>query len=421
MGAVLRNVIAVAVVAAAGLAGAATYYVDEVNGVDDPARSGGPGDPWHTITYALSRVSGENTFMCRGTFEENVAVGQDDAGSDFVGNPDAALVGDFHCENYYSGAVEAFHVYGSAHGGAQAELIVSKCYFDNPGGTALAAGARSGILSAYYCVIEDCGYAVRQTFEFGSLYFSDCDMLDCEGGINASGEYFATINACSFSNVEGYGVYLSLFYDRGEVRNCEFYGCKAGVGLRGPSGPYYGCNLSAHDSVFRDNQTGVTAGCTPRVDRYISLYNNDVIDNRGNGVEAWGEAKLRGNTVMTNDGHGVYITENKPDLGTPGDPGGNTFAGNKSGYDVYNASPEDIAAVGNTWDPGSEAEMKGKTWQEVNVTRIYDHWDDPSVGYVMWSEPMVGVAPASLGQIKASFRDGAPSEHSTPNSSVPAR
>ncbi|HUU56736.1 MAG TPA: hypothetical protein VMW93_05285, partial [bacterium] len=51
-------------------------------------------------------------------------------------------------------------------------------------------------------------------------------------------------------------------------------------------------------------------------------------------------------------------------------------------------------------------EMAGKTWQQVNVTRIYDHWDDPSVGYVMWSD-FSAVRPASLGRIKASFGEGA--------------
>jgi hypothetical protein len=404
---VRKLIILAIIVAAVGWAEAATYYVDSDDGRDDPAWNGGPLEPWQTITYALSRVSGENTFMCRGTFEEEVTLGEDDAGSEFVGNPEATLVGGVFCENYYDGGVGVFRVYGFAGGGAQAELIVSNCYFNYPGGTALAAGPYSGRLRTYYSVVEDCRYAFRQTLEFGSLYFSDCDILNCEGGISASGEFFATVTGCSFSNVKRYGVYLSIFYDRGEVRSCEFYGCKTGVGLQGPRGPYYGCNLSVHDSILRDNYLGISAGCTPKPDRYIVVYNNDVIDNRGNGVEVWGEAKLRGNTVRANDGHGVYITEDRPNLGTPADPGGNTLAGNKSGYDVYNASPENIPAVGNTWDPQSEEEMKGKTWQEVNVTRIYDRWDDPNVGYVMWSEPMLGVAPASLGRIKASFK-GAP-------------
>jgi hypothetical protein len=60
--------------------------------------------------------------------------------------------------------------------------------------------------------------------------------------------------------------------------------------------------------------------------------------------------------------------------------------------------------------------MAGKTWQEVNVTRIYDHWDDSNVGYVMWSEPMVGVAPASLGRIKAAFKDAPSSGQAGPAS-----
>jgi len=418
---VRRLIILAIMVAALGSAEAATYYVDSDDGHDDATRNGGLLEPWRTITYALSRVSGENTFMCRGTFEEEVTVGEDDAGSEFVGNPEATLVGGVFCENYYDGGVGAFRIYGFARGGAQAELFLSNCHFNYPGGTALAAGPYSGRLRTYYCVIEDCRYAVRQTFEFGSLYFSDCIISNCEGGISASGEFFATVTGCSFFNVKGYAVDLGIFYDRGEVCSCEFYGCGTGVGLRGPRGPYYGCHLSVHDSVFSDNDLGISAGCTPKPDRYIVVYNNDAIDNRGNGVEVWGEAKLRGNTVRGNGAHGVYIPEDKPDLGTPGDPGGNTFAGNKSGYDVYNASPENIPAYGNAWDPQSEQEMEGKTWQEVNVTRIYDHWDDPNVGYVMWSKPMVGVAPASLGRIKASFKDAPTSGQAGPASKAVGR
>jgi hypothetical protein len=115
---------------------------------------------------------------------------------------------------------------------------------------------------------------------------------------------------------------------------------------------------------------------------------------------------LRGNVVTGNGGHGVIIASGDPDLGTPGDPGNNTFAGNGSGYDVYNASAEDIMAYGNTWDPQTQEEMAGKTWEQVNVTRIYDRWDDPAVGYVKWSD-LSTIAPASVGGIKASFSEGA--------------
>ena len=65
--------------------------------------------------------------------------------------------------------------------------------------------------------------------------------------------------------------------------------------------------------------------------------------------------------------------------------------------------------------------MAGKTWQEVNVSRIYDHWDNPSVGYVMWSKPMSGVAPASLGRIKASFRGETSAGQTGPGSAAEER
>jgi hypothetical protein len=174
------------------------------------------------------------------------------------------------------------------------------------------------------------------------------------------------------------------------------------------------------DCVFRGNAHALSV--IKKGERAsVEIGASSFTENSGNGMTLEGiKIKLRGNVVADNAGHGAYITGGNPDLGTPGDPGLNTFAGNKSGYDVYNASSENIPAYGNTWDPGSEAEMKGKTWQEVNVTRIYDHWDNPNVGYVMWDEP-VAVEPASLGRIKAAFQGEPPSGQAGPASKAVGR
>lgn len=417
----LRNIIAVAIVAVAGSAGAATYYVDEVNGADDPARNGGPGDPWRTITYALSRVSGENTFMCRGTFEEEVEVGRDDDRSTFVANPEAAIRGSI--TTVYEVVfleLDDFDIFGYAGGGSKAYVEINNCYFNYPSGEAFQVARFHGGGIAEDCVFEDCGSVMSiPGFEFGTARFSQCDLKDCGSGISYSGEASVSATDCVFSNVAGVAFGASIWGEFATVKNCVLSNCGTGVSM---VGTWFGGYGKIEDSTFKFNNVPIAA--THNVEDYggIRITDNAVTENYGAGVTVGGvRIELRGNLIEDNDGHGVYITEGNPDLGTPGDPGGNTFAGNKSGYDVYNASPEDIPAVGNTWDPQAEAEMKGKTWQEANVTRIYDHWDDPSVGYVMWSEPILGVAPASLGQIKASFRGEASSGKSTPNPSVPAR
>ncbi|MEE8640358.1 MAG: hypothetical protein V3T41_08110, partial [bacterium] len=124
-----RLIISAIIVAAIGWAEAATYYVDNVNGRDDPAWGGGPGDPWRTITYALSRVSGENTFMCSGTFEEEVTVAWEDRRSILTANPDAMLVGWVECEYETGVDLNSFDVYGYAAGGSKSGIAARDCYF----------------------------------------------------------------------------------------------------------------------------------------------------------------------------------------------------------------------------------------------------------------------------------------------------
>jgi len=235
------------------------------------------------------------------------------------------------------------------------------------------------------------------------MSFRNTDVTDCREGICVRAEVSWGVSDCRLERVAGTA--LSVSAASGSAKNSRFYNNGKGIAVSCGRTPTEYPRI--YDCVFRGNGTAVTVYVYPLSDSYVKVEGNDVSNNAGAGLELSGpRIFLKGNVVRDNGGHGVYIEEGAPDLGTPADPGGNTFAGNKSGYDVYNASPENVPAVGNTWDPQSEAEMEGKTWQEVNVTRIYDRWDDPNVGYVMWSKPMLGVAPASLGQIKASFKDG---------------
>ncbi len=403
-----KLIILAIIVAAVGWAEAATYYVDSETGQDDPSRKGGPGDPWRTITYALSRVSGENTFMCRGVFEEEIWVAYEDRRSEFTANPAATLVGWLECDYETGVDLNGFRVYGYAAGGSKSGISATDCYFNNPKGRALGIHRFHGGAWAESCIIEDCASVCGASgWEFGALTFRDCQIRDCGDGITFSGGAWTNLTRCRFSNVAG-TAFDGNFYEEGaSFTSCEFYDCGAGIVLDGTL--LFGYSGRIEDCVFRGNDLALSV--VKETDwASVEIGTSRFTENGGDGIKLEGiKIRLRGNLIEDNDGHGVYITEGNPDLGTPADPGGNTLAGNKSGFDVYNASPENVPACGNTWDPQSEAEMEGKTWQEVNVTRIYDHWDNPDLGYVMWSEPMLGVAPASLGRIKASFRDGSPS------------
>ncbi|NIT36312.1 MAG: hypothetical protein GTN49_07405 [candidate division Zixibacteria bacterium] len=136
----MRKLIILAIiVAAVGWAEAATYYVDSDDGRDDPTWNGSPLEPWQTITYALSRVSGENTFMCRGTFEEEITVEDDDGGSTFEPNPEAKLDGSIATNECHNPVLLAgFRVEGEAGAGTHSGLWVGQCSFTNPGGSALS-------------------------------------------------------------------------------------------------------------------------------------------------------------------------------------------------------------------------------------------------------------------------------------------
>ena len=398
----MRKIIILAIIVA-GSAGAATYYVDSVNGLDDPSWNGGPGDPWQTITYALSRVSGENTFMCRGEFEEGVEVGRDDYSSTFIANSQAAIRGSIvSIDEVVTLELDDFDIFGFAGGGCKAYVKVNDCYFNCPSGPAFCIDRFHGGGVAYNCVFEDCMSVISITaFEFGSARFEGCEVKNCEGGISYSGEASVSATGCKFYDVAGTAFGASMWGEFATLSSCEIINCGTGAAI---GGSRYGASGAVRNSLFKYNTKPIRAYYDNENWGGIEISENLVTENGGSGIEVGGvKIKLRRNAVTENDGSGVYVTEGAPDLGTPKDPGRNVFAGNKSGYDVYNASSENIPACGNSWDPQSEQEMEGKTWQEVNVTRIHDHWDDPNVGYVMWSEPMSGVAPASLGRIKASF------------------
>ncbi len=415
----MRNLmVLIIIVAVAGSAGAATYYVDSVNGLDDPARSGGPLEPWQTITYALSRVSGENTFMCKGLFEEEITVLDDDGGSTFKANVEAGLEGFFATKECLSPVlVRGFQIDGTAAAYTRSYLSVVECRLSHSDGWALLSLGQMPSLSVRDCVIANAKWAVVDQSEGGAINFYDTEIADCGDGVTIYSKVTWGVSGCRLERVASTA--LAITDAGGSARNSEFYDNGKGLEVTYGGSAAYG---DVSDCVFRGNASAVKVKIWPGLYGRFKVERNDVSGNLGNGLDLSGDAvSARGNVVVDNGGHGVYIGENAPDLGTPKDPGGNTFAGNKSGYDVYNASSEDIPAYGNTWDPESEKEMAGGTWQTVNVTRIYDHWDDPSVGYVMWSEPMLGVAPASLGRIKASFQEGSASGLGAPGSAAAER
>ncbi len=407
-----KLIILAIIVAAVGLAEAATYYVDSEIGRDDPTWNGGPLEPWQTLSYALERASGANMFMCKGLFNEGVYVYDDDGGSTFVANVEAILKGPFVTEECLRPVfLRDFQVDGSATADARSYLSVNQCRFINPAVTALYLFGPTASLSVRDTVITNAEWVVYSEGEYSTVYLYDTYVADCAEGVSVGDFISWGIYGCRLERVSGTA--LHIYEAGGSAKNTEFYdnGKAVVVEYLYTAGFY----KYIQDCVFHGNDVAVKVIIKQKSNSRVAVERNEVRNNLGNGLELSGsDVDVRDNVVRDNDGHGVYVEKGAPDLGTRADPGGNTFAGNRSGYDFFNASPENIPAYGNTWDPQSEAEMEGKTWQEVNVTRIYDHWDDADVGYVMWSEPVVAVAPASLGQIKASFKSAPTSGQGAP-------
>jgi hypothetical protein len=401
---VRKLIILAIIVAAVGWAEAATYYVDSEIGRDDPSRNGGPLEPWQTLSYALERANGANTFMCRGFFQEEITVRDDDGGSTFVANGGAILKGYLATEECLRPVfLRDFQIDGAAMANTSSYLSVEECRFTNPAGAALYLYGPASSLSVRDSFVTDAKWAVYSKSNYSGVYLYDAYIADCDEGVSIGDFVSWGISGCRLERIPGTA--LDISDAGGSAKNTEFYdnGRAVVVDYLYATGFY----KYIQDCVFRGNDVAVRVIIKQWSNSRVKVERNDIRNNLG-GLQLLGsEVDVRDNVVRDNDGHGVYVEKGAPDLGTFKDPGGNTLAGNKSGYDVYNASPGNIPACGNTWDPESEAEMEGKTWQEVNVTRIYDRWDDPDVGYVMWSEPMLGVAPASLGQIKASFKGAA--------------
>jgi len=216
--------------------------------------------------------------------------------------------------------------------------------------------------------------------------------------------------SCNVSNSSSHGItcqpegYNSVF----TISNCNIYNNTGG-------GIYYQ-NMSSYFMIYiyncnihNNQEFGINSCNAPTQYCYIPIHDNNIHDNSGNGlVFNNSNGDIYNNLIVNNQGYGIYITgsNSTPDLGggAQNSPGNNTISGNGT-YEAYNASPNLIYAKFNYWDPLSEAEMAGHTYLEVDVTRIFDHWDDSSKGYVDWDNPgtYTKVVPMSLGQLKASY------------------
>ncbi|NJN49322.1 MAG: DUF1565 domain-containing protein [Alkalinema sp. RL_2_19] len=155
------------------------------------------------------------------------------------------------------------------------------------------------------------------------------------------------------------------------IANSNFVGSnRDGILITGTGNPLVGSNIFTKNSgngvaiarsatgtvannLFQDNGFGLAIGDTATT----MIQNNQVVKNIS-GIYINGSARpvLRNNAITGNSENGIVITTNgNPDLGTTASNGGNIIRNNNSSgrssvYDIYNATQNTIAAVGNDVD-----------------------------------------------------------------------
>lgn len=167
----------------------------------------------------------------------------------------------------------------------------------------------------------------------------------------------------SITNPSSRGTGIWIESSNAIVRNCTFTNSlREGVFVAGNANPTIDSNLFQNNSANGLSITGKAQG----------MVRNNVFQNTGFGIAVGDQAKpqifnnqisnnvdgivvshaaqpiLRGNQIMNNQKSGlVAITNAQPDLGTPGNPGSNTFQGNGQ-YAIYNATlGNTLMATGN--------------------------------------------------------------------------
>jgi hypothetical protein len=357
----------------------ADFYVSTAGSDSNP---GTQAQPFATIQHAIDMcpyTGGSSTVHLDGsTWNESPSItAQSNTGNN--DRPNMKLIGDFNGPNGMGGRENSIingkitaHSYVYSPFGEQTYVTLEKLKVNEIDISTLGAYGPMIAVNAHARV-------------------TDCNVIGSPNdGINASVLVAddVIIDDCLISNSTGCGVYVQYLssgsnYTLSMITDCTITNNLGdGIYYRGPA---------SYPFSYIFNQ-----------------ISNNTITGNFNGIKVENAApRIADNQITGNQNYGVFIEAGTyfPDLGSnTGSPGNNTIAGNET-YEVYNANPNLIYAKYNYWDPLSSAEMAGHTYLEIDVTRIYDHWEDSGLGYVDWDEPGIHtkVVPKSLGEIRASF------------------
>ncbi|MCC7386705.1 MAG: right-handed parallel beta-helix repeat-containing protein [Deltaproteobacteria bacterium] len=294
-----------------------TRYVDAVQGLD--SNPGTRALPFRTVTRAVASISaGQSIKVWPGTYD--AALGEVfpirlPARANLWG--DAPRRGSGVAPTSIDGA-------GTASGGSyQAALILSpNCHVAGfrfrPGSTVLAFG----ILGAD-AVVD----IRRNTFEAGY------------GGINITGAS-AGIIIDNLFDTSSYGVYATGLTADPRIEGNQFVGGALPVDLSGAA------PIVINNTIEGSGQVGIQIqGGAPRLEGNVFTHDGYTYGC----FHIGGSPVIRGNRCRNGTTHGAYVRAGgRPDLGTAGDLGGNTFEG-LGAPSIRHEGPDTVSAIGNTY------------------------------------------------------------------------
>ncbi|MHB8894638.1 MAG: right-handed parallel beta-helix repeat-containing protein [Candidatus Geothermincolia bacterium] len=215
----------------------------------------------------------------------------------------------------------------------------------------------------FYYGIQSTGYRNRTNLTLLGNSISQCAYDGVLFSYNDYGSPYATELTLGGNNVHNngrWGVYLSS-----ELSN------------------YAAARFTINNNLIHDNvQEGLYLVSSPTnkwIETHVTL--NDIYGNHGAGVKASGPYQLLmlHNDIHDNTGDGVYLaagTQTRANFGS--------YSGNLGSYDVRNESVFLVDAAGNFWGSATTQAMDAGG-NPKNITRIYDQFDEPDFGRVVYS------------------------------------
>ena len=132
------------------------------------------------------------------------------------------------------------------------------------------------------------------------------------------------------------------------------YSSVSNISINSINGETLGLVVRSGFPSIKDNEiTGNSYGIVTMSSSSPSIERN-TIERSDVAVEIQSDSKpsLHDNVLLNNNGGILVLNDSKPTIGTQEEPGRNEFT-NNLGYDLCNASPNVIDAVGNYWEQGS--------------------------------------------------------------------